>query len=128
MLTAQQVQFLQAGGAVPKGAVACCFARGRGPWRFSDSLYLYADGRLRLERCCHGEAAGVVFSAWGSLQAEGVLTWENLPGNAADVPQRITGLTQAPALTLDDKPAEWLCQDVLKTDKAHGYGFWKRKK
>lgn len=121
MLTAQQIAALRAGTPVPKGKAACRFERARGPWRFRDCLFLYRDGRIRLERSCYGEAAGLVFSVWAApLGEDGALAWQDLPTTAADVPQAITGMADG-ALWLDDKPAPWSCTEVLDSDRAHGY-------
>lgn len=121
MLTAQQIAALRAGAPVPKGKAACRFERARGPWRFRDCLFLYRDGRIRLERSCYGEAAGLVFSVWAApLGEDGALAWQDLPATATDVPQAVTGMEDG-ALWMDGKPAPWSCTEVLDSDRAHGY-------
>ena len=122
MLTSGQAASLRTGDPVPRGKAACRYERARGPWRFRDCLFLYRDGRIRLERSCYGEAAGIVFSVWAPPLGEGgALLWQDLPATAADVPRAVTGMDETGALLLDGRPAPWACTEILDSDRAHGY-------
>ena len=122
MLTPEELSALQRGAPVPKGKAACRYERGVGPWKFRDCVFLYRDGRVRLERSCGGEAACVVFSVWsGPIAEDGAFSWQDLPSTAVDVPQKITGLREDGALLLDEKPTPWACTEVLDSDRKNGY-------
>ncbi len=126
MLTAEALENLHTGALLNSKAVANRYERDRGPWRFRDCLILYHDGRVRLERSCYGEAAGLVFTVWADrVEEDGALLWKELPATAENVPQKITAVMDG-ALYLDDKPAAWKCTEELQSDKKFGYGKRKR--
>ena len=122
MVTPEELAALRRGDPVPKGKAACRYERGPGPWKFRDCVYVYRDGRLRLERSCGGEAACVVFSVWSDpVSGDGTVSWKDLPATAGDVPQKVTGLREDGALFFDGKPAAWACTEVLESDSKNGY-------
>lgn len=121
MLKSDELQQLHTGVLLNSKMVANRYERDRGPWRFRDCLILYYDGRVRLERSCYGEAAGLVFTVWAErVEDDGSLLWEELPTTAADVPLKITAIKDA-GLYLDEKPAAWKCTEELAVDKKYGY-------
>ncbi|WOC32515.1 MULTISPECIES: hypothetical protein [Caproicibacterium] len=121
MLTQEELQQLRTGTLLSSKTVANRYERNRGPWRFRDCLLLYYDGRVRLERSCYGEAAGLVFTVWAErVEDDGSLQWQGLPAAAEHVPQQITALKDG-ALYLDEKPAAWNITEELQADKAYGY-------
>lgn len=87
--------------------------------RFRDKLVIGQNGKLLFERYNYGEAAGLVFSMWGTAGAEGVIHWDT--EKAADyagkneAPARLTGAMGATGLEFDGKKQSWERKQAVKS-------------
>lgn len=97
-----------------------------GETRFRDCLVFYLDGRVRFERYCYGEAAGLVFAAWAEgMDTNGTLLWKEpeFESQRQALPRRLTDVQNyGKALQFDASPQRYLFAEEFRTDKANGYG------
>lgn len=101
--------------------------------RYADFLTFYIDDKLRFERFCHGEAAGSVFYASGTLDNDGNVIYEKPFSRDVDesvLPKKLTKV-QGNNLYFDDCNRKWeFCEELLQ-DKKNGYSkislFFKKK-
>ncbi|MEG2652027.1 MAG: hypothetical protein RSA17_00485 [Ruthenibacterium sp.] len=96
-----------------------------GHGQFRDRLTVYCDGKIRFERFCYGEAAGLVFAMTAKgADGAGVILWDYdacRNSRKTDAPRALTG-GDAAALLLDGKASPWARTEALKSDAPHGYG------
>lgn len=95
--------------------------------RFTDFLIFYIDGKLKFERYCHGEAACIVFDAWGTLSEDGEIIYKEPLSREVDpsaLPKKITKI-DGEIIYFDESNRKWTLKDHLKQDKANGYSSLK---
>ena len=98
-----------------------------GRHHYRDRVTVYHDGKLLFERFCYGEAAGLVFSMWGRGEGENALwDYDSCQVSAkTEAPRTLTGGDET-SLEFDGRSAfRWDAADLLRTDAANGYGFFK---
>lgn len=93
---------------------------------FQDCLFFYIDGKIRFERACYGEAAGLVFEVWASgFDSDGVIQWIDKPKydsyNEA-LPTKLTDIQEnGDALQFDGKFKRFVKINEIKSDPERGY-------
>jgi hypothetical protein len=97
---------------------------------FQDRLFFYCDGKIRFERACYGEAAGLVFEVWASgFDDEGNICWIDKPkydSYLAALPDRLTDIQEeGNALQFDEQFRRFMKVDSFKLDPERGYTKWK---
>ena len=104
---------------------------------FLERLIFYIDGRIRFERYCHGEAAGLVCALWANgFDEDGKISWIDIPkyGSLYDtVPRILTDIQEdGNALQFDGQFRRFIRKDELRRDSDNGYGrlrlLWLRHK
>lgn len=109
-------------------ACGCTYEKELQP-EFLDRLIFYIDGKIRFERYCHGEAAGLVFGVWASgFDEDGRILWEEqakydslntaLPHQITDIQENNT------ALQFDGQFRRYVKAQEFKTDPENGYTRW----
>lgn len=96
---------------------------------FQDRLFFYFDRKIRFERACYGEAAGLVFEVWASgFDDNGSICWIDKPkydSYLAALPETLTDIQESGnALQFDGQFRRFLKIDTFKTDPEHGYSKW----
>lgn len=107
----------------------CIYERELQP-EFQDRLFFYVDGKIRFERACYGEAAGLVFEVWGSgFDKDGNIIWINKPkydSYLSALPDLLTDIQdEENALQFDGKFRRFLKVKEITSDTKHGYTRWK---
>ena len=89
-----------------------------GQSKFRDCLTVFRDGRLRFERYCYGEAAGLVCSLWADgLGPDGGIAWRTedcLYSGKDEAPKRLSGVERG-RLLMDGKARAWRPMEDLRT-------------
>lgn len=93
---------------------------------FQDCLFFYIDGKIRFERACYGEAAGLVFEVWASgFDENGTIQWINKPkydSFISALPTQLTAIQDnGNALEFDGKYKRFLKTKEISSDPSHGY-------
>ena len=93
---------------------------------FQDCLFFYIDGKMRFERACYGEAAGLVFEVWASgFDKDGFIQWINKPkydSFIAALPTQLTDIQEdGNALQFDGQFKRFVKINEIKSDKDRGY-------
>lgn len=96
---------------------------------FQDRLFFYCDGKIRFERACYGEAAGLVFEVWASgFDKDGTICWNNKPkydSYLAALPNKLTDIQEeGHVLQFDGKFKRFVFVEDFKTDPDRGYTKW----
>lgn len=114
----------RAGTLCGKGIVGLRFERKMFPRRFRDLITFYHDGRIRFERYCFGEAAGLISGLWAEeLDEDGSLHFQ--PDGL-----HYSGLETAPSaliaassggLVFDNSKDVWFFLEELRADPKNGY-------
>lgn len=93
---------------------------------FLECLIFYIDGRIRFERYCHGEAAGLVCALWApGFDVEGKIDWIDVPeGRLFDtIPRMLTDIQQdGDVLQFDGEFRRFVKTAELSSDRENGYG------
>lgn len=118
---------LSAAVKIPRGTAGVRYEKQeRG--RYRDCLVFYCDGKIRFERYCYGEAAGLIFGVWATgVSAQGGIDWRqpfDIAVKPEALPKQIEVLPEG-LLRLDGKGVPWARAAILKTDKQNGYGLFK---
>lgn len=97
---------------------------------FRDCLLFYLDGKIRFERYCYGEAAGLVFGVWArGFDEEDNILWDNVPDfemARKALPQRLTNVEEnGNALQFDGARKRYLFTEEFSSDKPNGYGTFR---
>lgn len=97
---------------------------------FQDRIYFYIDGKMRFERACYGEAAGLVFEVWASgFDEEGRIDWIDKPkydSYLAALPDKLTDIQdEGNALQFDGQFRRFVKVTELTSAPEHGYSKWK---
>ena len=97
---------------------------------FQDCLFFYIDGKIRFERACYGEAAGLVFEVWASgFDKDGTIQWLDKPkydSYLEALPTQLTDIQEnGNALQFDDKFKRFIKINEIKSDPERGYTKWK---
>ena len=97
---------------------------------FRDCLLFYLDGKIRFERYCYGEAAGLVFGVWArGFDEEDNILWDNVPDFEMArkvLPHRLTDVEEnGNALQFDGARKRYLFTEEFSSDKANGYGTFR---
>lgn len=97
---------------------------------FRDCLLFYLDGKIRFERYCYGEAAGLVFGVWArGFDEEDNILWDNVPDfemARKALPHRLTDVEEnGNALQFDRARKRYLFTEEFSSDKANGYGTFR---
>ena len=97
---------------------------------FQDRLFFYCDGKIRFERACYGEAAGLVFEVWASgFDADGNICWINKPkydSYLAALPDKLTDIQEeGDSLQFDGQFRRFVKVDSFTSDRERGYSKWK---
>ncbi|MDO5602992.1 MAG: hypothetical protein Q4G07_09515 [Oscillospiraceae bacterium] len=112
------------GGLCPKHTVGVRFERSMFPRRFRDMITFYRDGRIRFERYCFGEAAGLVCGLWASgIENDGALHFQpegRHYSGLENAPARLTEVS-AQGLRFDNTKDLWFFQEALRSDPKNGY-------
>ena len=93
---------------------------------FQDCLFFYIDGKMRFERACYGEAAGLVFEVWASgFDENGVIQWIDKPkydSYVSALPVQLTDIQEnGNALQFDGQYKRFLKINEIRSDKERGY-------
>lgn len=109
------------------GTVCACRYERERETHFRDCLLFYIDGRIRFERYCYGEAAGLVFSAWADgFDHQGTILWAKEPAFESQqkaLPRCLTDIQEnGQALQFDHACKRFVYSEELLVDKANGYG------
>ena len=93
---------------------------------FQDCLFFYIDGKIRFERACYGEAAGLVFEVWASgFDKDGFIQWIDKPkydSFIAALPTQLTDIQEdGNALQFDGQFKRFVKINEIKSDKDRGY-------
>lgn len=93
---------------------------------FQDRLFFYIDGKIRFERGCYGESAGLVFEVWASgFDENGKIQWIDKPkydSYVAALPTQLTDIQEeGNALQFDGQFKRFLKTGEIKSDKERGY-------
>jgi len=97
---------------------------------FQDCIFFYIDGKMRFERACYGEAAGLVFEVWASgFDEDGFIQWIDKPKydsyNAA-LPVQLTDIQDnGNALQFDEKFKRFVKINEITSDSERGYTKWR---
>lgn len=96
---------------------------------FQDCLFFYIDGKIRFERACYGEAAGLVFEVWASgFDQDGFIQWIDKPkydSFVAALPTQLTDIQDnGNALQFDGQFKRFLKINEIESDKERGYTKW----
>lgn len=89
-----------------------------GHGRFCDCISIYRNKKVRFERFNYGEAAGLVYSIWGTITDDGTMEWTFTTASSSskqDVPKKITEIAVNESLRFDNKPAVWEVRNSYKT-------------
>lgn len=97
---------------------------------FRDCLLFYLDGKIRFERYCYGEAAGLVFGVWArGFDEEDNILWDNISDfemARKALPQRLTNVEEnGNALQFDGARKRYLLTEEFSSDKPNGYGTFR---
>ena len=111
------------------GSLCACVYKREHQMEFQDCLFFYIDGKLRFERACYGEAAGLVFEVWASgFDENGVIQWIDKPKYDSYVSALPTQLTDIQddgnALQFDEKFKRFVKINEIKSDPERGYTKW----
>lgn len=93
-----------------------------GHTRFRDCISIYRNGKVKFDRFCYGEAAGLVFSIWGTVTDDGVISWTLSSASASaekDLPHSITSF-DSNKIFFDEKPIMWDNKKYLKSASEAG--------
>ncbi|MEG0942779.1 MAG: hypothetical protein RSD07_08140 [Angelakisella sp.] len=116
------------GRLIPKGMAGYRFEK-EGHRQYRDCLVVYCDGKMRFERYCYGEAAGLVFGVWvDKIAPDGTITYcepFDIAVKPDVLPKKISSMPDAETLTIDDKPELWKVAAKLKTNPQNGYTWIK---
>lgn len=109
------------------GSVCGCAYEIERQTEFLDRLIFYIDGRIRFERYCFGEAAGLVCALWApGFDEDGNIPWIDIPkyGSLYDtVPRVLTDIQEnGNALQFDGQSRRYIKTAELESDKNNGYG------
>lgn len=88
-----------------------------GHTRFRDCFSIYRNSKVKFDRYCYGEAAGLVFSVWGAVSQDGTITWANSTASASaekELPNAINSFDDA-GIFFDNKPVLWERDKDLKS-------------
>ena len=96
---------------------------------FQDCLFFYIDGKMRFERACYGEAAGLVFEVWASgFDKDGIIQWIDKPKYDSFIeplPMQLTDILEdGNALQFDGKFKRFVKIKEITSDKERGYTKW----
>lgn len=114
----------RSGTLCPKGMVGLQFERNMFPRRFRDLITFYHDGRVRFERYCFGEAAGLICGLWAKeLGADGSLNFQSDGRHYAGLENAPAALlnVSAQGLFFDNTKDAWPLQETLRADPKNGY-------
>lgn len=93
---------------------------------FRDCVTVYRNQKIKFERYCYGEAAGLVCSFWGEGAADNTLVWQDgecLYSRKGEAPKALTDC-EAGKLYFDGKAPAWQpVQDIKRSGEA-GLGFF----
>ena len=94
-----------------------------------ECIKFYADGKIRFEQHCYGEAASCIFTLWAKdMDAQGNLQWD-LPAkgyyDAAVLPAALERIDENGWLYFTGDPRPWKPAADLEADPAAGYPRWK---
>lgn len=96
---------------------------------FLDRLIFYIDGRIRFERYCHGEAAGLVCALWATgFDEDERIPWMDVPEGRLyeTIPRLLTDIQEdGNALQFDGEFRRYVMTAELSSDRENGYGKWK---
>lgn len=97
---------------------------------FQDRLFFYFDGKIRFERACYGEAAGLVFEVWASgFDSDGNICWIDKPkydSYLAALPDKLTDMQEdGKALQFDGQFRRFIFVSDFKNDPQRGYTKFK---
>ena len=96
---------------------------------FQDCLFFYIDGKIRFERACYGEAAGLVFEVWASgFNEDGIIQWIDKPkydSYLEALPTQLTDIQEdGNALQFDGQFKRFVKINEINSDPERGYTKW----
>lgn len=93
-----------------------CFEKS-GHTRFRDCLTIFRNGKVKFDRYCYGEAAGLVFSIWGTIFDNGSITWKHSSASTSaekELPSDLSSFNGDGSF-FDEKPILWETKNKLKS-------------